>query len=185
MKSMRKLFLLLLLLITWASVFQVHAETADITSLKNYVLGVGDKIRIQVYDEPDLYLETRLDDSGVISYPFLGKLSVLNKTPGQLEEQITDGLKGDYLVNPKVTVDIIEYRHFYVNGEVNSPGGYPFQPGITVRKAISIAGGFTKVAAKDKVFIIHEDKPDAKPQKISLDDTLSPGDIITVEESFF
>ena len=157
----------------------------NIPDARNYRLSTGDKLRIQVYGEDDLYLETRISDSGIISYPFLGELKVMGLTPSEIEALITGKLKGDYLVNPKVSVDILEYRLFYVNGEVSAPGGFPFQPGITVRKAISLAGGFKERAAKDKIFIIREDSTDAKPSPVGLDDRISPGDIITVEESFF
>ncbi|GJM05151.1 MAG: hypothetical protein DHS20C09_11420 [marine bacterium B5-7] len=155
------------------------------TSLPDYVLGTGDTVRIQVYDEEDLYLESRVSDRGTISYPFLGELKVVGLTPGKLEKVITSKLKGDYLINPKVSIDILEYREFYVNGEVEEPGGFPFQPGVTVRKAISIAGGFKERASKEKINIIHDSDPSGKPKRVKLDDFINPGDIITVEESFF
>lgn len=151
----------------------------------DYRMSTGDKVRIQVYGEEDLNLETTVSDNGEISYPFLGPLKVAGLTPQELAQLIAGKLEGDYLVNPKVSVDIIEYRLFYVNGEVQSPGGYPFQPGITVRKAISLAGGFKERAAKDKIFVIRDDNPQAQPAPLHLDDKIRPGDIITVEESFF
>ncbi|MEM7027417.1 MAG: polysaccharide biosynthesis/export family protein [Pseudomonadota bacterium] len=155
------------------------------TGLSDYALGTGDTVRIQVYDEEDLYLESRVSDRGTISYPFLGELKVTGLTPNQLEGVITSQLKGDYLINPKVSVDILEYRQFYVNGEVEDPGGFPFQPGITVRKAISIAGGFKERASKEKINIIHDDDPEGESTPVKLDEYIRPGDIITVEESFF
>ena len=160
-------------------------DTVVLQGADDYQLGTGDKIRIQVYNEEDLYLEARVGDSGIISYPFLGNLKVAGLTPSKIEDIITSRLKGDYLINPKVSVDILEYRQFYVNGEVQSPGGYPFQPGITVRKAISLAGGFKERASKEKIFIIREGSTEKDPVKITLDEKVSPGDIITVEESFF
>lgn len=153
--------------------------------LPDYELGTGDMIRIQVYDEDDLYLESRVSDRGTISYPFLGELKVTGYTSKQLAEIISSRLKGDYLINPKVSVDIMEYREFYVNGEVEAPGGYPFQPGVTVRKAISIAGGFKERASKEKINVIHDDDPNGEPKPVRLDEFILPGDIITVEESFF
>ena len=173
----------LVMFLSLQSVAAIENDIVDSTS--EYRLDTGDKIRIQVYDEEDLNLEARVDDGGIISYPFLGNLKVIGITPGQLEDLITARLKGDYLVNPKVSVDIIEYRQFYVNGEVVKPGGFPFQPGITVRKAISVAGGFKERASKEKIFIIRDESPDAKPFKVQLDEIIRPGDIITVEESFF
>ena len=106
-------------------------------------------------------------------------------TSGQLENLIASKLKGDYLLNPKVSVDILEYRQFYVNGEVESPGGFAFQPGITVRKAISLAGGFNELASKKNINIIHDDDPNAEPSTIELNEFIQPGDIIIIEESFF
>ncbi|MFQ5661081.1 MAG: polysaccharide biosynthesis/export family protein [Gammaproteobacteria bacterium] len=168
------------------SLLPVPGYSVESNSPKSlYRLGTGDMVRIQVYDEEDLYLEAKVSDNGTISYPFLGELKVAGLSPAQLEKVITSRLKGDYLVNPKVSVDILEYRQFYVNGEVEEPGGFPFQPGITVRKAISVAGGFKERASKKKIYIIHDDNPQGKPVKISLDAQVRPGDIITVEESFF
>ena len=177
--------LIICLLVSLLPLTVTALENDSVPGINEYKLGTGDKIRIQVYNEDDLYLEARVDDSGIISYPFLGNLKVRGLTPVQIEDVITSRLQGDYLIHPKVSVDIIEYRQFYVNGEVTSPGGFPFQPGITVRKAISVAGGFKERASKEKIFIIREGSPDKKPVKVELDEKVSPGDIITVEESFF
>ena len=161
------------------------AISQSLGSAQQYKLGPGDKVRIQVYNEDDLYLEANVSDRGTISYPFLGELKVAGLTPAQLETEITSKLKGDYLVNPKVSVDILEYRPFYVNGEVQKPGAFPFQPGITIRKAISVAGGFTERASKDKIFVIRGNDASGKSAKIGLDDQVFPGDVVTVEQSFF
>jgi len=180
---LRSLNVFLFLYVTLLYVAIVSAQ-ADIPS-SQYKLSTGDKIRIQVYNEDDLYLETTVSDRGTISYPFLGELRVADLTPAQLEQEITARLKGDYLIDPKVSVDILEYRPFYVNGEVESPGSFPFQPGITIRKAISVAGGFKERASKDKIFVIRGNDPSGNSIKIGLDDSVYPGDIITVEQSFF
>ncbi len=166
--------------------FSIAVELSiDLNNVEQYKLSTGDTIKIQVYEENDLNQETKIDDSGVISFPFIGQVRIKGKTPAEIESEITNKLKGDYLIHPKVSVVIVEYRPFYVNGEVKSPGGFPYQPGITVRKAISIAGGFHERASKGKIYAIHEGSPDDKPVKISLDGKVKPGDIITVEQSFF
>ncbi len=154
-------------------------------SESSYVLGPGDVIRILVYDEPDLSFELQLSDSGTISYPFLGELRFVGLTADRLESRIILGLKGDYLVDPRVAVSILRYRDFFINGEVNRPGGVSFQPGLTVRKAISLAGGFTERASKRNIFLISDSDPDKTPKKVALDFPVKPGDIITVEQSFF
>ncbi|MDY6919788.1 MAG: polysaccharide biosynthesis/export family protein [Pseudomonadota bacterium] len=150
-----------------------------------YVLGPGDTIRVQVYGEPDLSIETQVSDTGLLSYPFLGEIRLRGMTVGQLERYITNGLSGDYLVDPKVTVSILSYRNFYVNGEVARPGGFPFQPGLTVRKAISLAGGFTERASRNEIYVVPETDANARPRKVNLNALVKPGDIITIEQSFF
>ena len=152
----------------------------------NYRLGSGDVITIQVLGEEDLKRERiRLSDAATISYPVLGEIRLAGKTVGELERLIRDGLKGRYLVNPQVTVTINEYRNFFINGQVERPGGYPFIPGLTVRKAVSLAGGFRERAAKDKIYVIRDDDPKQVPHRVDLNAMVQPGDILTVEESFF
>jgi polysaccharide export outer membrane protein len=154
--------------------------------LSAYKLGVGDVITVQVVGEDDLKREkVRLSDAGTLSFPYLGEIRVRGMTVGQLEDFITNGLKGRYLLNPQVTVTMAEYRNFFVNGMVDKPGGYPYVPGLTVRKAISIAGGFKERASREKINVIREDDVKGVPVRIALDALIQPGDIITVEESFF
>ena len=154
--------------------------------LSSYKLGVGDVITVQVVGEDELKREkVRLSDAGTLSFPYLGEIRVRGLTVGELEDFITKGLKVRYLLNPQVNVTINEYRHFFVNGLVDKPGGYPFTPGLTVRKAISIAGGFKERASKEKINVIREEDTKGLSQRVSLDAPVRPGDIITVEESFF
>jgi len=162
------------------------ATLAQSPELSSYKLGSGDMITIRVVGEDELKRERlRLSDAGTISFPILGEVRVKGMTVGALEEQITRGLKGRYLVNPQVTVSIDEYRNFFVNGMVEKPGGYPFSPGLTVRKAISIAGGFRERASREKIHIIRDDDPKQTPKRVDLNTAILPGDILTIEESFF
>ena len=151
----------------------------------DYTLGSGDSIRISVYGEDDLTVETQLNDTGRISYPFIGELKVKGMTVAELQRTVVQGLKGDYLIDPKVSVSILQYRRFYINGEVTKPGGFPFQPGLTVRKAVSLAQGFTERASKSNIFIISDNDPSQRPRRVQLGTPVKPGDIITVEQSFF
>ena len=112
----------------------------------DYLLDAGDQIRILVYDEPDLTVERFITDDGKINFPLVGSIYVTGKTTRQVQKLIHDGLKGDYLLNPSVQVVIITYRPFYIHGEVNKPGAYPYQPGLTVNQAVALSGGFTERA---------------------------------------
>jgi len=141
---------------------------------------------VRVLGEDDLKREkVRLSDAGTMSFPVLGEIKVQGMTVGGLEDYITKGLKGRYLLNPQVTVSIEEYRNFYVNGMVEKPGGYPFSPGLTVRKAITLAGGFKERASRDRINVIRDDDPKQVPHKVDLNSPVLPGDMLTIEESFF
>lgn len=161
-------------------------HTAFGQELSTYKLGSGDTISIRVLGEDELRREkVKLSDAGTISFPILGEIKVKGMTVGALEEQITRGLKGRYLLNPQVTVSIEEYRPYFINGMVERPGSYPFAPGMNVRKAISIAGGFRERAARDKISVIRDDDTKQQPRRVDLNAAILPGDILTVEESFF
>jgi polysaccharide export outer membrane protein len=178
----RKFFLFILLFL---SAFSYANEL----ELSGYHLGAGDLISISVYDEAGLSLEVRIGLSGRISYPLLGDVVVSGLTPKLLQEKITNGLKGPYLIEPSVSVSIIEYRPFYVIGEVKKPGSYSFHPGLTVDKAISISGGFTERASKSSIYVINDSgkKTSARQEKkkVELFDVIQPGDVVTIEQSFF
>lgn len=153
-------------------------------ALSDYRLGSGDLLSIQVFGEEDLSMEIRLSDAGTIAYPFLGELKVLNMTIGKLSQTITHGLADGYLVNPNVSITVVEYRQFFINGEVKEPGGYPYQPGLTLQKAVALAGGFTERASKSKLYVAHEDQT-GDPRLVQLNTQIKPGDVITIEQSFF
>jgi protein involved in polysaccharide export with SLBB domain len=155
-------------------------------ALSTYRLNSGDVISIRVFGEDDFSREKiRLTDAGTVSFPVLGEIPMLGHTVGEIEKLVTDRLKGSYLVNPRVSVWIDEYRSFFVNGMVERPGAYPFQPGLNVRKAVSIAGGFKERASVNKIFIVRDKDAAHQPARVDLNADVGPGDTITVEESFF
>lgn len=165
--------------------FSVGMAWAQEPAPEGYRFGTGDKIFIKVFDESDLTMETIVGSSGTINYSFLGQVQVAGRTSGELEEELTRLLADGYLLNPSVNVSVIEYRPFFINGEVKKPGGYPFQPGLTLEKAVAIAGGLTDRASKRKIYLQAATQSDSKKQKVSMDERIAPGDIITVEEGFF
>ena len=151
----------------------------------HYRLGVGDTINIKVFGEKDLSMAIRIDESNTVSYPFIGDIHLTGKSAGEVEKIISEGLRGDYLIEPEVSVSIAEYRKFFINGEVSAPGGYQFEPGLTVKKAIAMAGGFTERASQDKVLLERVVGQKVKSNKVDLSEKLYPGDILTVKASFF
>ena len=163
------------------------SKTDNLPSMSSYRLSVGDMISVTVFGEREMSLEeTRLTDAGTISMPFLGEIKVSGMTVGDLQKYIEDRLRGDYLVDPNVTVRIDEYRKFFVHGEVRRPGGFSFEPGLTLEKAVALAGGFTERASRKEVEVIREDTS-GNPQtsNYQLKERILPGDIVNVKESFF
>ncbi len=175
---MKKILLLLL-----CSIFAFNKAIADATS--TYTLNAGDLIAVNVFGEEDLSVESRLSDAGTFSYPFLGEIRARGLTVSQLAKQIGDKLRGDYLVNPRVNVTIVEYRKFFVYGQVNKPGGFSFEPGLTLEKAVALAGGFSPRASKNSVDVTREIQGRKVTVKMLLDKPVLPGDIVNVKESFF
>ncbi|MBY5923592.1 polysaccharide biosynthesis/export family protein [Ferrimonas balearica] len=171
----------------WFLLFlSVFAASVSADDASGYQLGPGDQIRIQVFGEPDLSIaEIRLSESGAINYPYLGQLKLSGLKLSQVEQLIHRGLKGDYLINPSVSVSIVEYRPFFINGEVRRPGGYPFQPGLTVRKAIALAGGLTERASSRDISLTRKTPNGERIIEVSMASEVLPGDSIYIEDSFF
>jgi polysaccharide export outer membrane protein len=163
-------------------------DAASSDAASSYTLNTGDHVRITVFEEADLSLDAILDDTGAISYPLLGEVMVRGLTPRQLESKITEGLRGRFLINPRVNVSMVEYRPFFVRGEVQNPGGFAFKPGLTVEKAVSMAGGFTSRASKSEFYIVSDDPAQGEDQQrrsAVLTSRVRPGDVINIEQSFF
>jgi len=175
------------LLALLATLLGIDARAQDKSdALSAYRLNSGDVISIRVFGEDDFTREkVRLTDAGTVSFPVLGEIPMLGRTVGEIEKLLTDRLKGRYLVNPRVSVAIDEYRSFFINGMVEKPGAYPFQPGLNVRKAVSIAGGLKERGSVSKIFVVRDKDPTHHPAKVDLNADVGPGDTITVEESFF
>ncbi|MDN3652633.1 polysaccharide biosynthesis/export family protein [Thalassotalea ponticola] len=164
------------------------SSTANNNTNQLYRLGVGDTIQIYVFGEDELSKQFKINQRGSINYPFLGEVSVNQLTLSDVEQRIVNGLKPDYLINPSVSVSIVEYRPFFIEGEVKKSGAYAYQPGLTVAKAVALAGGFTERASKSKIFIQRAgiNKSEAnQATNAQLNSAVQPGDIITVKQSFF
>ncbi|WP_122082887.1 polysaccharide biosynthesis/export family protein [Vibrio coralliirubri] len=165
-----------------------------------YTLTAGDTISITVYGEDNLTIEElKIDNRETVDYPYLGKITLGGKTLEQLQQEITKGLKGNVLINPKVNVSIVEYRNIYVNGLVNKPGGYEYEPDLTVQEAVSLAGGvLTKYRRSAKVYLISEGEYEGytseqlskafesdTENEVALYQKIKPGDTLHVVGSFW
>jgi polysaccharide export outer membrane protein len=173
------LFLLISLLLPMQLLAQGEIDRAD------YQLATGDTIYVRVYGEDDLSMRLAVPNDGTVRYAFVGDFTLAGKTVGQVEQEITQRLKGDYLVDPQVSVSMAEFRDFFVQGEVANTGGFPWQPGLNVRTAISLAGGLRERASKSKWFLVPEGGTEQDRRRVSEDDLVNPGDTLIVEQSFF
>lgn len=179
------LYLLSALLLSCSSSTGNVQSDEQVKGTASYSLGVGDTINIVVFGEPELTMEVVLNNAGTFTYPYLGKLNILGKSLEEVQSLLVEGLSDGYLVDPKVSVTMDKFREVYIGGEVAEGGNFPFQPGLTVGKAIVLAGGFTDRASRSKIYVVSESAKDGKGQRVTLDYVLKPGDVITVQRRFF
>jgi protein involved in polysaccharide export with SLBB domain len=170
------------LLISLGLIFAPFVTANDDNS---YHLSSDDEISITVFNEPDLSIsKIKVGTNGSISMPLLGQVIIKGLTITELEQELTRKLLNGYLKKPDVTVSISEYRPFYISGEVNRPGSYPYRKDLTIEKAVTLAGGFTERASKSTILLVREDTKRNVTSAL-LDNAVRPGDVITVSESFF
>jgi protein involved in polysaccharide export with SLBB domain len=149
-------------------------------------LGPNDRLRVTVFGQPTLTGEYTLDGNGVLAFPLIGNVPANGVTTNQLQQAIAAKLEPDYLVNPNVSAEIVNRRPFYVIGEVQKPGNYPYVSDITAVNAIAMAGGFTRRARKNDFYIRRLDK-DGKAVRIEANagTVLQAGDTLEVRERVF
>jgi protein involved in polysaccharide export with SLBB domain len=152
----------------------------------DYRLGANDRVRIIVFGQPTLTNEYMLDGNGVLAFPLIGNIPAAGMTTAQLQQAIAAKLSPDYLVNPSVSAEVVTRRPFYVIGEVQKPGNYPYVTDLTALNAIAMAGGFTYRAKKNDFYIKRLDK-DGKMVRIEAKagTVLRPLDTLEVRERYF
>lgn len=150
-----------------------------------YLLDAGDRLRITVFDQDNLTNTYSVDQAGYISFPLVGSVPARGKTAKQVEALVAQQLRGGYLRDPDVTVEIDRYRPIFVMGEVGGPGQYDYVPGMTVQKAIAAAGGFTARANQTNVDVTREINGQVMTGRVLTSDPLLPGDTVYVRERFF
>jgi polysaccharide export outer membrane protein len=181
----RFLTILALALLVPGSVIAQSPEAAAQPESTAYRLGAGDVIIVTVHNHDDLSGTFQLDGTGTISMSLIGTIDAAGVTAAQLERRIVSRLKPDYLVNPRVTVRVQNYRPYYLIGEVSSTGAFNYVQGMTYLTAIAIAGGYTYRAKKGIVFVIRGDDPEREEMEMDVDEKVQPGDIIRVAERLF
>lgn len=165
-----------------AEAMQERGAAADVS---DYRLGIGDRVRVIVYNEQSLSGEFAVSAAGALSFPLIGDVRVVDKTTAQVASEVQAKLADGYLRDPKVSMEVVTYRPYFVLGEVKTPGQYPYSNGLTVTNAIATAAGFTPRANKGMVFIRRSGEAQEKPFRLTPDLRVYPGDTIRLAERFF
>lgn len=151
----------------------------------DYRLGAGDRIRVTVFGHEDLSGEFEISATGRLAFPLIQEVQAGGVTTGELEEAITDKFKPAYLKNPRVSVQVVNYRPFFILGEVKLPGSYPYVSGMTVVTAVALAGGYTYRAKTARAYVTRAADPEKKKQVVDPNTQVYPGDVVVVPERFF
>jgi len=174
-------------------------RAATLGNTAKYSVGIGDILQIMVLQPETHALETTVSPDGYISFPYIGSVLAKDRTLDEIQQQIQTDLGDGYLRYPVVTVSLKEShsKNFFVYGEVNVPGSYPVSENMTVFRALSVAGGFTKFGSSSKVKVLRPKKegPGYDLHKVEMkaildghteaDIAINPGDVVVVSEGVF
>src|ERR1044072_8478204 len=193
-KPMKRVMMLAALLLTGLAIMlagpgAVRAQDPGASEVQrviaDYRLGSGDKVRVTVFGEDALTGEYLVGGSGKISLPLVGEGEAGGLTISQFQNEVITALKEGYLKDPKVSAEVLNYRPFYILGEVQKPGEYPYSNGLTVLNAVATANGFTYRANTKKVFIKRGGENAEHEYPLTSITQVAPGDTIRIAERFF
>jgi len=161
----------------------------------SYIIGPNNLLHVKILGEGGLQSTFRVDELGFITHPLAGRIAIGGLNIADAEARIEKSLRGDYILNPHVTIFVLEHSRFSVLGEVRRPGNYEITGRMNIVEAISIAGGFTPVAAENKVRILRQTDSGEKTIIVNVEDLMEgkkdaeafvqAGDVINVAKSFF
>lgn len=154
-------------------------------AVSDYRLGAGDRVRVSVYNEPSLTGEFWVNPDGTISLPLIGNVPASNRPVSEIAGDAQSRFADGYLRDPKVAMEVVVFRPFYILGEVASPGQYPFVTGLTAMNAVALAKGFTPRANRDVIRIRRQGETDEVNYRLTPELVVYPGDTIRIGERFF
>lgn len=179
MRSLRQLSLLLFVVLAGCTL-SPRADYLPATAQEPYLLDTGDVVRVSVYGEAELTNSYRVSDGGALSLPLVGNVPVRGKTTQAAAIAITAALRSGYIREPSVAVEVETYRPFYIQGGVISGGQYPYVYGMTLRAAISTAGGFSDLTAPKLATIYRRVGDQTVEAVVDMNFLIRPGDTIVV-----
>ena len=160
-------------------------KTATSGANESYQLGAGDKIRLSVFGENDLGGEFEIDGSGVVRLPLIGQVKASGLSVHDFEDKIVTMYEDGYLKDPRISVEVVNYRPFYIIGEVNKPGQYSYVSDMNALNAIALAGGYTAKADKSEVYIQRNGNKGETDYPSDATTKIQPGDVVRIPERFF
>lgn len=168
-----------------APVAVAYAAPASVPYDAPYHLDAGDRLRVVVYGQEGLTNTYSISAGGTITMPLIGSVPARGRTPQGLASDIAARLRNGFIREPSVAVEVEAYRPFFILGEVQAPGQYPYVPNMTAESAVAIAGGFSPRARKDRVTITHTDAAGTSRAVVPPGTPISPGDTVLVGERWF
>lgn len=160
------------------------APAGDPGAPVEYRLGPGDQLRITVFNEPDLTGQYLVGSQGSIAYPLVGDVRAAGLTLEEFTQALQTALQA-YIRTPNVSVEVANYRPFFILGEVQRPGTYPYSANLTVLNAVATAGGFTYRANRSRVYIRHANSQEEQVVPLTIATPVLPGDTIRIGERLF
>ena len=156
-----------------------------IESDSEYLLGSGDRLKLSLYGDDSFSGEYSVSAPGNLSLPLIGNIKASGKTIEQLQDDIVEQLAAGYYSDPRLSAEIVAFRPFYILGEVNRPGNYPYTAGLTLHQAVAIAGGYTYRANTGKLTLQREGAADTIRIRSDGKLIIGPGDTILILERYF
>lgn len=163
---------------TRPATYQVEPQLA-------YTLDTGDLVRVTVYGDAALSNTYRVNDAGAIAFPLVGAVQVRGLSGSAAARKLAAALANGFMRNPDVAVEIAEYRPFFIQGEIARSGQFPYMPGMSVRAAISVAGGYTPTADRGRAVLYRRQGSEMARTVVDLDFPILPGDTIVISERWF
>lgn len=158
--------------------------SASASAQSGYRLGAGDKLKVTVFGEEDASGEYEIDATGTISARLIGRVNVKGMTVSEVEQALIDQYRSrGFFRNPRISIELVNLRPFFILGEVEKRGSYPYVNGLTIAQAVAIAGGYTYRASRSRITIQRVGAPKEEPA--AEDTPVFPGDIVRVPERFF
>lgn len=180
-----RLFLVLLLVPLAGCALNGRPSTYLVQTKGPYALDTGDVVRVTVYGEAEMTKSYRVDDGGAISLPLVGSVVVRGMTTQMTAANITASLADGYIREPSVAVEIETYRPFFIQGAVKGAGQFSYVYGMTVRAAVSTAGGFSDTADRSRAIVYRRQGKEMAKGTVDLDFPIYPGDTVVISERWF